>query len=169
MSSLSEKWSNPALCRLSPSSYPEMCPAVISFLISRTDCNPLYFWFFVLSPRFLLIQKVFMENGCSQRSVPSFQDDTCCRTLLWKSSWPTEVRRNSIVTALIETCRIFYIFGSICTDNLTFICDSPQWQSCLTSQMQPQSRRWSTVFQELGWERILVFHRRGETRLWLKT
>lgn len=43
-----------------------------------------------------------MGNGCSVRSEPCLPDVTCCRTLAWRSSWPTEVRalsyyiRNSI-------------------------------------------------------------------------
>lgn len=102
-----------------------------------------------------------MENGCSQRSGPSFPDDTCCRTLPWRSSWPTGVRRHSVVHRDVLK---FFISGSIWMDILTFLCDFPQWPSCLTSQMQPQSRRWSTVFRELGWERTLVCHRQGETR-----
>lgn len=102
-----------------------------------------------------------MENGCSQRSGPSSPDDTCCRTPPWRSSWPTGVRRHSIVHRDVLK---FFISGSIWMDILTFLCGSPQWRSCSTSQMQPWSRRWSTVFHELGWERTLVCHRQGDTR-----
>lgn len=123
--------------------------------------NPLH-CFSVCFPRFWRIQKVFMGNGCSQRSGPSFPDDICCRTLLWKSSWPAEVRRRSIVDRNVLK---FFIFGCVKTDKSIFLCGLPQWRSCLTSQMQPRSRRWSTVFHELGWERILVCPRQGDTRL----
>lgn len=37
-----------------------------------------------------------MGSGCLVRSERSFPGATFCRTLLWKSLWPTEVSENSI-------------------------------------------------------------------------
>ena len=78
----------------------------------------------------------------------------CCGNLHGQQKWED-------TRLLIE---MFWNSGCM-LNNLTVLCDSPQWRSCLTSQMQPQSRRWSTVFREWGWERILVCHRQGDKQL----
>lgn len=147
-----------------PPSCPELCPPVASFLC-LLEPNVTDFLFFCL-----LSQILAYTEGLHGKWLFTEIRAIFSRRYLLQNTAVEIFMANRSEETLDSDCfrrdvQDFYGFACIWVDRLTFLCVSPQWQSCLTSQMQPQSRKWSTVFHELGWGRILVFRRRGETQL----
>lgn len=86
----------------------------------------------------------------------------CCGNLHGQQKWEsTQYCSYLNVTMLCFYCNPVDIYSKFLPFFFSLIAFL-QWQSCLTSQMQPQSRKWSTVFHVLGWARTLVFHRPGK-------
>lgn len=150
----------PSAVSASPLSCPELCPPVASFL-SLLEPNVTDFLVFCLLSQIL----AYTEGLHGKWLFTEIRAIFSRRYLLQNTAVEIFMANRSEETLDRRDVQDFYRFACICVDHLTFFCVSPQWQSCLTSQMQPQSRKWSTVFHELGWGRILVFRRRGETQL----